>query len=171
MLVYTDRRSLFRLRVKEWRVKRLIYAGFLFLTAGLLPLSALAVGGVYATGLSGGLASTISLSLRFEDTPLAIAFGGSLDEESLYLSASSDWYIVEHSLHSSLDLYAGIGAYIESGESLRTGLRTPLGIRLRPLEIGELFAELIPAAGMDTAWESDWEIFGLQAGLGFRILF
>ena len=152
-------------------MKRLIYAGFLFLSAGLLPLSALAVGGMYETSLSGGLASTISLSLRFEATPLAVAFGGSLDEESLYLSASSDWYVFEHYLLSSIELYAGIGAYIESGESLRTGLRAPLGIRARPLEIGELFAELIPAAGIDTSGENDPEIVALQLALGFRILF
>jgi hypothetical protein len=152
-------------------VKRLMYAGILFLSAGLLPLSSLAIGGVYEASLSGGLASTLRLSLRFDEVPLAMAFGGSIDEESLYLSASSDWYIFEHSLLSSIELYAGIGAYIESGDTLRTGLRAPFGIRVLPMEVGELFAELVPAAGIDTTEQNDPDIFALQAALGFRILF
>ena len=133
--------------------------------------SALAVGGAFSAGVLGGLPNSALFSFKLDHFPPVIGVGFALNQSSIRLAGTADWWLYHKSLGGPFYIYAGLGGYVDlqtgntSGTSI--GARLPIGLQFFPLNPLELFIEIAPRAGIGLNPFSfpDW---GVQGAVGFR---
>ena len=131
----------------------------------------------------------VALSLKAPHLPIYWGLSLALRDNGFGISVIGDRYLIDSNLVRELNLgwYLGIGAYTgvfgytgsESGFSLRTGARVPIGIYIFPVDFFEIFLDVAPSLGLGVylgdrggrTFPIDFPDGGIGADIGIRFWF
>ncbi|MFW5689712.1 MAG: hypothetical protein ACOC1U_09075 [Spirochaetota bacterium] len=130
----------------------------------------LGLGLAYGLDPIGGLAQDVMLSAKFDEFPALLGIGFRL-ADPVRVGLTADWWMATGNLVGFINYYAGPGLYAGVGAGLfDIGLRIPIGLNAYPIPELELFLEVAPTIGYNSA-TGDFPDPGAQGAIGFRFWF
>jgi hypothetical protein len=155
-------------------MKKLILAallGFVLCTAGAFAGHpggwGIGVLGRWGWGWTGGDSGGAALSLKAPSVPVYWGFSLGIRDHYFGITATGDYYIIDQTLipRANFGWYWGLGGFVsfhfrENFSAIAAGLRLPIGISWRPVDVLELFLDVAPELGLGT-------YFGSTSGLYF----
>ncbi|MDR0539747.1 MAG: hypothetical protein LBG74_04495 [Spirochaetaceae bacterium] len=149
----------------------------------------LGTGAVYAEhpsglgiGVEGGWSSWIGggLTLKFPSVPIFWTVHAYANPAGLGFELAGDKYLIDQDIASILGWYLGIGAYAGLGVwdnlALWGGLRVPIGLSLRPIDLLEIYLQVVPHLGVSILPEfflphGGWGTGWIGGSFGIRLWF
>jgi len=151
----------------------LLFSALMIFTAGS-AFAKLGIGAAFSYGLNNGtqLPGT-AITVSHPDLPGTIlGVNVKSDEGNFNLGVFDDWWLRQANLTGMIDYFAGLGLYgnlavTDNETGLSLGGRIPIGARIFPIEILEIYIEVAPYAGLSTG--TDFIETGFQGDFGLRI--
>ena len=155
--------------------KKIICVTVLALTLGVGAVFAdhpdgfgIGVQGGWSGGAGGGL------TLKFPVLPIF----WSIDGGPASLSVAGDYYFIDKDFIDRLGFYIGAGAYAglgvwgwNDGFNLWAGVRVPIGLSWRPIDLLEIYLQAVPSIGLHIIpFHGLWPHF-IGGNLGIRLWF
>ncbi|MDR2491787.1 MAG: hypothetical protein LBD20_10345 [Spirochaetaceae bacterium] len=107
----------------------------------------------FGIGLQGGWFGEPNggLTLKFPKVPVF----WSINADKASLAVAGDYYFIDHDFMEGLGFYIGVGAYAglgvwgwDDGFNLWAGVRVPIGLSWRPLDLLEIYLQAVPSIGL-----------------------
>jgi len=121
---------------------------------------------------TGGLPGFIVL-FKLPSIPVMFGGGARIGENDTIIFIKADWWMVSEQLVDMLYIYAGPGVFCLISQSVDIGLRIPVGFRIFPIDIFEIYVEPALTIGIGNIGGDPMDIptVGFQGELGIRFWF
>jgi hypothetical protein len=130
-------------------------------------------------GVSGwsnfGFGYGVALSLKIPSVPIFWTFDFNGFGGYLWMVVSGDVYLIDAQITGPLHWYLGPGLYVDLGLGSPFGLgvggRLPIGLSIQPIELLEIYLQIVPSIGVHIIPSPVGLGGGIGGNLGIRLWF
>jgi len=133
----------------------------------------------FGIGVQGGYGGGVggALTLKLPSTPIFWAVDFAAWGEYIWLGLAGDYYLIDQKIVPEIGLnwYLGVGGYVNLGLGnsfgLAVGARLPIGLSWQPIELLEIYLQVVPSIGLQVLPEIGLYPNFWGANLGIRLWF